>query len=342
MAEKVTLEDLARMAGVHRSTVSLALRNHPRISTAMRDKIQQLAHEHDYRINPLVAALMQSRRSGTETRHVTLAFVTVYPTRYGWRPSHHSRPDFYPGAVERARELGYSLEHFWLAEPGMTTERFCDILATRNIHGLLIGRLPPGLSEIDLPWERFSSVALGMTLRSPQLNFVTENHFDTAWQSMRQCYQRGCRRIGFVFSEEDDSPRVGNQWLSAYLGFHAKRFPDEAPRVCPQSPPTEEEFAEWYLRERPRTILATHAGPVLRWLEKLNVKVPDDVALIDLQADPELGCAGVFYEPARIGMLAVEMLIGLLHRNETGIPDHPHETLLSGRWRDGWSLPERF
>lgn len=341
MPAKATLQDIAARAGVHRSTVALALRDHPRISEPVRRRIQQLAAKLDYRINPLVSALMQSRRSSRKVKHVTLAYVTNYPTRYGWRPTHHDRPDFFPGAAERAEDFGYRLEDFWLAEPGMTPERFCSILTTRRIPGLLIGRLPPGQHALDLPWDRFSSVALGLTLRSPALHHVTENHFDTVCQGMQRCRERGYRRVGFVFSDANDSPRVGERWLGAYLlqqqAFAAR---DRLP-VCPSTPADEPTFWRWFEKHRPDAIIATHARPVLGWLEARGASVPRDVGLIDLEDHPQRDCAGVCYDPARIGALAVEMLVGLLHRNETGIPSANHEVLLTGEWRDGRTLPPR-
>ena len=342
MPEKATLQDVARQAGVHRTTVSLALRDHPRIPAETRDRVKAVAARLGYQINPLVAALMQSRRLGRPVKHVTLAYVTNYPTRYGWKPLHHDRPDFYPGAVARAGELGYNLEDFWLAEPGMTQARFCDILAARGIHGLIIGRLPPGQNSLQLDWSRFSCVALGMTLRSPVLHHVTENHFDTVWQAMQRCQERGYRRVGFVFSEANDSPRVGDRWLGAYLRQQLL-FPvkDRLP-VCPAIPASGTDFARWFERHRPDALIATHARPALAWLKQMGVSVPRDVGLIHLEGLPEGECAGVRYDPAQIGALAVEMLVGLLHRNETGVPSaNQHEVLLTGEWCDGRTLPPR-
>ena len=338
---KTTLQDVANRAGVHRSTVALALRDHPRIPLATRKRIKGIATRLGYRINPLVSALMQSRRSGRTVQHVKLAYVTNYPARYGWRPQYHDRPDFFPGAANRARDFGYELDHFWLAEPGMTPVRFCDILTVRGIHGLIVGRLPPGQYALELAWERFSCVALGMTLRSPLLHHVTENHFDTAWQGMAQCLERGYRRVGFVFSEANDSPRVGDRWLSAYL-CQQLRFP-LADRLipCSQIPADEATFAAWFRQERPDALLVNHARPVLEWLRNLGQKVPRDVGIIELEDHPKLGCAGVYYDPAKIGALAVEMLVGLMHRNETGVPEDQHEILLSGEWREGYTLPRR-
>jgi len=342
MPDKATLEDVAKQAGVHRTTVSLALRDHPRIPPETRDRVKAISARLGYRINPLVAALMQSRRLGREVKHVTLAYVTNYPTRYGWKPVHHDRPDFFPGAVSRARELGYKLEDFWLAEPGMTSGRFCEILAARNIHGLIIGRLPPGQSSLALDWKRVACVSLGMTLRSPVLHHVTENHFDTVWQGMQQCLNRGYRRVGFVFSEANDSPHVGDRWLGAFLRQQLAFPAKDRVAPCPQIPADAEVFARWFKRQRPDALIATHARPVLGWLKQMGVRVPRDVGIIDLEDHPQQDSAGMHYDPTNVGALAVEMLVGLLHRNETGVPDtNQHEVLLTGEWREGRTLPSR-
>jgi DNA-binding LacI/PurR family transcriptional regulator len=339
---KATLQDVATRAGVHRTTVSLALRDHPRIPAETRERVQAIAAKLGYRINPLVSALMQSRRSGQAEKHVTVAYVTSYPTRFGWRPPHHDRPNYFPGAVERARDFGYKLEHFWLGEPGMTSPRFCDILSARGINGIIVGRLPPGQHSMELAWSRFSCVALGLTLRSPRLHHVTENHFDAAWQGMQRCRERGYRRVGFVFTEANDSPRVGDRWLGAFLAQQQLFLPADRLPPCPAVPADETSFRTWFERERPDALLAVHARPVLAWLGRMGRHAPRDVGLIDLAGDhPELGCAGVYANPAQLGALAIEMLVGLMHRNETGVPRDPHEILLTGEWHDGKTLPPR-
>jgi len=336
-----TLEDVARSAGVHRTTVSLSLRNHPRIPAETRDRVKAIAQQLGYRMNPLVSALMQSRRTGKPVKHAALAYVTNYPTRWGWRPEHHDRPDFFPGAVERARDFGYKLEHFWLAEPGMTSRRFCDMLSARSINGLIIGRLPPGQHSLALEWDRFSCVALGMTLRSPVLHRVTENHYDTVWQAMARCRERGYRRVGFLFSDDNDSPRVGDRWLGAYLRQQME-FParDRLP-VCPKNPTDEAGFRAWFRRYKPDALLVNNPRVLIDWLTNLGLSVPRDVGVVALEHRRELECTGIDYDPAKIGALAVEMLIGLMHRNETGIPSDPHEVLLNGEWRENCMLPPR-
>ena len=335
-----TLQDVADRAGVHRSTVALALRDDTRISAVTRQRVKSIARELGYQPNPLVAALMSTRRSGNPLKHVTLAYVTNYPTAFGWRPEHHDRPDFFPGALSRAEDFGYKLEHFWLREPGMTPERFCRILEARGIYGLIIGRLPPGEHTLQFAWDRFSCVALGMTLQSPLLHHVTENHFEAAALGIQRCIERGYRRIGFAFSEANDSPRVGERWLSAYAGGQLRLASTDRIPICPGDPASEAEFAQWFCANQPDALLVTHARPVLGWLRKLGKEVPRDVGLIDLAGDhPELNCAGVHCNPTRIGALAIEMLIGLMHRSEAGVPATRHEILLTGEWREGFTLP---
>jgi DNA-binding LacI/PurR family transcriptional regulator len=338
---KATLEDVARAAGVHRTTVSLSLRDHPRIPLATRDRVKAVARQLAYRINPLVSALMQSRRSGKPVKHAALAYVTNYPTRYGWRPEYHDRPNFFPGAAARAMDFGYKLEHFWLGEPGMNPHRFCGMLSARSINGLIIGRLPPGQHALELDWNRFSVVALGLTLRSPVLHHITENHFDTVWKAMDRCRENGYRRVGFLFSDLNDSPHVGHRWLGAYLTQQQQLPPVDRLPVCPKIPTDEPTFHAWFKQHRPDALLTNHAHLVVTWLENLGLKVPRDVGIIGLEHRQDLECTGIYYDPAKIGGLAVEMLIGLMHRNETGVPAVQHEILLTGERSENPLLPPR-
>jgi DNA-binding LacI/PurR family transcriptional regulator len=284
---------------------------------------------------------MQSRRSGDSSREVVLAYVTNYPTRYGWRPQYHDRPDYFPGATARALELCCKLEHFWLGEPGMTPERLSNILTVRGIHGVLLGRLPPGMEDLELLWERFSCVALGMTLRRPRLHRVAEDFFSSASLAMSELYQKGYKRIGFVFSEADDSPHVGDAWLGACLRQQLRLAPGVfiEPFLFQQNENHVLPFSHWLARHRPDALLVTHAEPALAWLKELGLSVPADIGLATLNNNhKEKGFSGIHCPASKLGALGVEMLIGLMHRGEVGIPSDPHEVLLNGDWIDGSTL----
>lgn len=343
MPQFATLQDVAEKAGVHRSTVSLAMRNHPRISADVRKRVQRIAAQLGYRANPLVTALMRSRRTKCAAKDVVLAYVTNYSTRYGWRPPHHDRPDYFPGAARRAEELGYKLEDFWLGAPGMTADRFANILASRGINGLLIGRLPPGKSEIHLPWERFSAVALGLTLTNPDLHRVSEDAFASAIEAVHQCLAKGHRRIGFVLSEPDDSPNMGDRWLGAFLRLQQRLASEDRIPFCDYKPKDEfgPHFLSWLDTCRPDAILATHGDPVVPLLASAKGRKSRLVPLYLLVNDKlHQGHAGIHLDPGIVGALAVDMLVGMMHRGETGLPSEPHHVLVPGRWVEKPGAPQ--
>jgi DNA-binding LacI/PurR family transcriptional regulator len=64
MNKSVTIKDIARIAGVHHTTVSLALRNSMALKKETKGKIQVIASEMGYRAN-LLAQGFRNRRSNT-------------------------------------------------------------------------------------------------------------------------------------------------------------------------------------------------------------------------------------------------------------------------------------
>jgi len=54
----MTTRELARLAGVSSATVSLALRDHPRISKATKSRIVCLARNHGYVVDGRLSELM--------------------------------------------------------------------------------------------------------------------------------------------------------------------------------------------------------------------------------------------------------------------------------------------
>ncbi|MEI9999815.1 MAG: LacI family DNA-binding transcriptional regulator [Verrucomicrobiota bacterium] len=137
-AVRPTIRDVAREAGCHYSTVSLALHNHPRIPGATKTRIREAAERLGYRPDAAMAALCAYRASRRPVQgQGVLAWVTNYRTVDRWRES-ACNCDYYEGAAQRATERGYRLESFWLAAPEMTPKRMSKILWTRGIQGLLL------------------------------------------------------------------------------------------------------------------------------------------------------------------------------------------------------------
>lgn len=352
---RTTLADVAREANVHVTTVSLALRNHPRLPEATRTRIRGLAEQMGYRPDPLLQALVAYRGKVTERRNPpTLAYVTNWSTRWGWQKT-TAHPQFYAGAKAKAQELGFTLEHFWLREPNMSQGRLSQILDARSIHGCIIAS---HMREVDVAlnfdWARFSAVKIDYLPHEPKLHNVTNNQCDIVRLAMQRVIAGGYRRIGFVMHRGWDHS-VDHLWTAGFLCEQSHLQPRERiPMLLfPEAEPVAAwmaesqsdviaptpQFQQWFEKHRPEVIISK-ASFVQPCFAKLKLKVPRDVAFVDVFLEKTGGrVAGVRQNHETVGELAVEILAGQLHHNKYGIPEIPTTTYVEGTWFDGATCP---
>ncbi len=334
---RVTLADIAQICGVHVTTVSLALRNSPRLPAATRERIHTTARRLGYRPDPWLRALVSYRRRVAPRRSVpTLAYVTNWNTRWGWKTV-TAHPDFYQGACRSAEELGFHLEHFWMREPGLTHGRLSQILNARGIQGVIIAS---HVREIDqtlrLDWDRFSAVKIDYFPHQPELPNVTNNQLHIIRLAMQKVISAGYRRIGFVMDEGWDIT-VDRLWSAGFLWEQQMLAPED--RIPPYLLPQEKPLQDWIREYRPEVIISKREF-VQNALKTLGWRVPHDIAFADIFLDDFSGkTAGVRQNHETVGALAVEMLAGLLQHNKRGVPEIPTTTYVEGTWFDGRSLP---
>jgi LacI family transcriptional regulator len=336
-SRRVTLRDVADAAGCHFSTVSLALQDHPRLPAATRQRLRTLARQMGYVADPLLASLSSYRSARRPVAfRSTLAWITNYPTRDGWKQAeifHH----YFLGAAERARSLGYQLEEFWLGERGMTGARASQILQARNVAGLLLAPQPTAGLSLDLDWPAFSAVALGYTLASPSLHLVSTHQFRSMKLALARLAERGYRRIGLVMLAASDA-RVDHNWLAGYLvGQQIMPSVGRLPHLFLHEW-NEREFARWLRREKPDAFVTKHAE-VLPALARLGRRVPADIGVAFLTLPSVNGeYSGLDENPREVGAAAADYLAGMIHRNERGVPAMPQRVLIDGTWIDGQTV----
>lgn len=333
----VTLRDVARQAGVHTSTVSLGLRQDPRLRPATCERVQRVARELGYIPDPLLASLSSFRRTVRPIAYrATLAWITNHPTRDGWR-EHYLLPEFHAAAEETARAAGYRLDEFWMRSPGMTGQRAARILRSRGINGALVAPQPDDAVALDLDWSLLSSVVLGYTLGSSGLHVACNHQFRSMQLALQRLEQRDYRRIGFVLLQAYHE-RVDHNWLAGYLAMQAslpsaRRLPA---LILPRWDP--DETARWILEHRPDAIVTRHheIRPVL---ERLGLETPRDIGVAFMNVADQSGrIAGIFEDIPRVGAGAVEWLIDLVRRNQRGVPAVPQRLMFDGAWVDGPTL----
>jgi DNA-binding LacI/PurR family transcriptional regulator len=345
MKGKVSQRDLARMAGVSPMTVSLALRGHPSISAETTQRIVRLAEEQKYRPDPVLSVLNAYRIKQTPSRFQgTIFWLTAFPTRSGWRDMIQT-VGYFNGALERARQLGYHLEEFWLAEPGLSERRATQILMTRGVRGIVVAPLPKAHSKLKLDWSQFCAVALGYSLNSPHLHVVMNHQFRNMKQAVQQLDRLGYKRIGLAIPSSHDE-RVDHNYLGGFLvGLHDTGEQEVHPSPLLARQFDQKAFVSWFQRYNPDAVVvaASTAYKVIGWLKDLGLHIPRDVGLA--VASVPFGdklISGIDEDVPRIGAQTVDAVVGMIHRNEQGIPSHPVSYLIEGVWTNGQTVrPQR-
>lgn len=331
------MRDVARHLGLDPSTVSLALRAHPRIPEATRERIRAAADALGYRPDPMLGALANYRRAA-EPAPITaeLAWINRWspPERY------HAFREFdgyWRGAREAAEEAGYRLERFDIG--GGELGGFARMLRARGIRGLLVPPHHGARNEwAGLDLAGLAVVRIGHSVRLP-VHAAACDQTEAGRLGFASIHERGYRRVGFV---THPGAEYSSRFQAGFL-FARENTPGAAalPTLLLEEAPTEadgERLRRWIAAQRPDAILTTHAG-LRRMLDALGVRVPEDVALAATSVRDGNADAGIDQRPEEIGRAAAELLEGLLARGQAGAPAIPRMVTVRPEWRDGASLP---
>jgi LacI family transcriptional regulator len=339
---RVTVRQIAQHLEVSHTTVSRALKNDPRISKSVRDKVHATAAALGYRPDPMLSALAAYRKSQTKKSiGAELAWINCWPEPKRLR-TYKEFDLYWAGANEEAERAGYRLEEF-CCPAKLTPERLAKILRARNIRGLL---LSPGWSTVtpdwkDFDWSKYSIVRFGHSLPSPAAHIVTSDQLMAGLIAFENMLRLGYRRIGMVMwaAQGTRLVRFSAGYLYAQLRV-ASQF-RLAPLIANEDDPhIHQTLRTWLQTEKPDAIL-TDLTELRTWLAKLKLRVPQDIGLAALSVLDGQADAGIDQNSREIGRAAVQTLISLIHHNECGIPPTPREVLIAGRWVDGLSLPKQ-
>lgn len=329
-----TLRQLAKLAGVSRTTVSMALRNHPRLSEATRQRVLALAEKHGYTPDPLTSTLMNHLRTARKHRSVEkLAYLTWWNSPEEWRKSCND-VNWYDGVHARAEALGYEVEHIWAREPGMTAARLSKILYTRAIRGVIIAPLLRARGHLSLDWRHLAAATISFTVVKPDLHRTSHFHHTGMILALRRLKHLGYRRVGLA-NLVDQIERVNHGWLAGYLVYsHGQRLKDRIPPLL-QKGWNEKQFAEWVEKCKPDAVVSNTQDP-FHSLTKLGYRVPEDIgyACLDRLRDDD-PWAGIDQQPRIVGASVVDLVSAQLQRNEFGLPACAKTVHLEGLWRDG-------
>lgn len=335
---QVTLRDIAKELGISHVSVSLALRDHPRISEATRTRVKKKAKEMGYHPDPMLSALSHYRLTSKEKPvQATLAWLNPlkHPEKLrGFEEFAH----YWQGAEAVAKKLGFHLEEFTTQD--LPLQRMDTIFKTRSIRGLLIAPLAWETTPIDwgdFPWQDYAAVRFGSGRQGPRLNFVTSAQTSDAMLAFEKTQEKGYQRIGFV---GDSSPRKKFRagFLQAQQALPKNRRLSVLTYERDPLALHRDTLAKWMEREKPDAIL-TGNDHLPSLLEDLGYRVPEDVGIATMSIHDTPVNAGIDQNPDEIGRAAVRMLVSLINEHHFGIPETRNQVLVEGDWIDGSMLP---
>ncbi|HSI86482.1 MAG: LacI family DNA-binding transcriptional regulator [Candidatus Methylacidiphilales bacterium] len=344
-APRVTLKDIASKLGVSHATVSLALKNHPRISKERRDEVHALAEKMGYQPDPMLSSLVAYRHSKRSIPiHSAIAWINHWDKPDALRQLHEF--DLYwQGASKAVERFGYRLEEFvWKKE--MTARRMETILNTRQIRGVLI---PPHQYQPDwgdFHWQDFSVIRFGLSIKNIASHIVTSDQMQGVSLAAKTIHDYGYERIGFAVSNQFDKHLGGNHLAGYQAAQRIVPFQHVIPPLLlPINPYQPKQAAamleKWITKYKPDAILTT--DPLVpAMLHDLGMRIPEDVAVASTSLSDILSIdAGLDQNSEEIGRVAVETVISLINANDSSRPFIPRRILVASTWRDGKCLPRK-
>lgn len=331
------MNQLAKRAGVHVSTVSRALRGESSIPAQTRNRIHALAAEFGYRPDPLLSALCAYRKGLKGRPHTpTIAIIATTPN---WKDDLANRL-YCEGARERAHEQGFRTEVFVMNPTRLRGRRIAGILGARGIRGVLVLPLADVTLSAVFPWHDFLVVAMGYKLQLPNINRVSINHFAAMRDALLKVQDLGYERPGLILRADgphlapDGVTYVNKLWKGAYLAEASKLFPKL--RIPVIQLVGARDLRRWLLRYKPDVLISQHRG-IVGFLPPPYANLP----IVYTMVDDDEKLTGIHQNSRYVGRHATNILTSGLQQEILQPEVAPVTILVEARWQAGTTAPPR-
>lgn len=339
-------KDIARKLGISQTAVSMALRNERSVSPALRKKVQDTAKRMGYHPNAYLTVLMSNIRNGKKlTDRGVIGMLIEAASEKEWHKVDTYRL-FHEGAAQRAYELGFHIEPFFLLAPGMSDKKIDRILDARGIKGIILAPPYYGNRSLNLHWDRYAAVGIGLGWDDQDLTCIEHDNLNNYVLAFEELRKLGYKRIGTVLDEAFiTGKRHGLKWYTSYLDCMNGIPESERIPVCSAPLTAKDRSAEllaairkqleqWFLKWHPDVVL-TLVGEQKQWLEAMGLRIPEDIGLACLALPSNCSYAGVLEKNNVVGAAAVEQVAAQIARNEFGLPMHRKIIMIEGQWISG-------
>lgn len=324
---RITISDIARLAGVSKATVSMALRGMPEISVKTRKRIGEMAKELGYRADPSLSKIAASRWKNRKAQQGSSLALVVASDSVA-----RDAGKIEIGARRRADELGYNFE-IHRASSRQQFRALVRSLYNRGVEGVaLLVTGSEGYLD-DFSWQRFSSVVLASSRATDGVSRIEADVRSEVVTAVNAIVSGNCKRVGLVLSGEESEKENDFVRKGLFQGLMQMHFGAES--RSPVFHATDDmlsEVQDWQENHSLDAVIG------------FDDSVYDHVAalqsaFLSLSTDGRCGeIAGISDVKSQVGWMGVDRLDQLVRRGIKGKHADPTGYCVSGKWICGKSF----
>ena len=273
----MNLEDIARKAGVSRSTVSRVINNEPYVSAKTRDKVLKIIQTVGFTPNP-GARMLVTQRTQVIGIVIPRNLSVVFEDPYYF-------PTLLQGVAEAAQERNYATL-LWLGSSNEDGERFYKrILKNRLMDGLVIA----SAATPDIFKRLLAQEIPFVTVERPadyedRVSYVSLDNVGAARTAVEHLISLGRKRVATIIGQQDNVDAV-DRLIGYREVLEAFHVPYNPAFVAPGYFSRRGGYLamKTLLKQNVDAVFAasdTMAIGALQALQENGVRVPEDVALI--------------------------------------------------------------
>ena len=308
----MNLEQIAKLSGVSRSTVSRVINNDPNVSDVTRDKVMQVVKRVNYTPNAAARGLAAGR---------THVLGLVIPTGVAALFSDPYFPILIQGVSSACNAREYSVM-LWLAEPEYERRQIRQIMYSGLVDGVIVSSmllndsLVQALLDDDLPF-----MLIGRHPTATQINYVDADNVGGAREAVTHLLRLGHAHVATITGPQNMI--AGSDRLAGYQAALRDRAMRSDPSLIAEGDFTEAggyRAMQQLLPHRPDAVFAASdmmALGALRALREAGLRVPHDVALVGFDDVPQAArveppLTTVRQPIHRLGSTTVDFLLDLI------------------------------
>ncbi|MGM9659687.1 MAG: LacI family DNA-binding transcriptional regulator [Faecousia sp.] len=330
----MTIDDIAKIAGVSTATVSRVLNNSSSVTPATRDKVQRVIDACGYIPNASARNL-----STQSTRDIAVVVSDI------------ENPFFSQalrGITQVANENDYNVLLLNTDEDLRWEHKCLKAVAQQQPQGVIISPVSSRNQETGDALEEFESrgvpvVQMDRFLEGRDFSSVLADNRQGVYKAIQELIQVGHTRIAIIKGSEDNWP-VNERWIGFQDAMQEAGLPIRPEYVCTADQKsrlahlaTEKLLS---LNEPPTAIFTCNNSMTLGclgYLTEHNIRIPDDIAVMGFDEIDDLRTIGyplsvVDRSPVEMGRLAMAMILRRLQNmdGEREVVTVPTRVLLRG------------